>query len=243
MIEKQVSRTKGRKDDEKREVVIEMNYLDTNPYSVLISIGKTRVLCAATTKNRMPPHVRDTDRGWVAAQYSMLPNSSTQRINRERVNVKGRTREIERLIGRSLRAVCELNAMPEESIIVDCDVIQADGGTRTASVTGGFLALWLLLKDLQNRNIIKKFPIKDFMAAISVGIVKGRILLDLDSVEDSAAQVDMNMVMTESGRIAELQATGEESTFDKEQLNGLAELAGKGIKELIKEQKKALKII
>lgn len=233
----------NRERDEKRDIQIELNYLDTNPYSVLISVGKTKVLCAATTGNRVPYHVRDLDKGWVAAQYSMLPNSCSRRIKRERFNVNGRTKEIERLIGRSLRAVCELKAIPLESIIVDCDVIQADGGTRTASITGGFMALYLLLKDLQQTGRIRKSPIVDFLAAISVGIVHGQPNLDLNGSEDMVAQVDMNLVMTESGRIAEIQATGEEATFKKEQFDELIELGRKGIQELIKEQKKALGLI
>ena len=236
-------RDSGRKNNEKRKVNIEINYLQTNPFSVMITIGKTKVLCAATTGDRLPFHVKDTGKGWISAQYSMLPSSSQERIKRERDNVGGRTKEIERLIGRTLRSVCELKAIPNESIIVDCDVIQADGGTRAASITGGFVALYLLIKDLQKNNKILRSPITDFIAAISVGIVHGRPLLDLNSYEDMAAQVDMNLVMTDSGRLVEVQATGEEATFNKEQLNEMLSLGEKGIKELITEQKKALSII
>ncbi|MBN2406561.1 MAG: ribonuclease PH [Elusimicrobia bacterium] len=243
MKEQDFTREDGRKNDEKRQVSITTGYLDSNPHSVLISVGRTRVLCAATSGNWMPPHVKDTGKGWVGAQYCMLPNSSPQRVLRERNKVSGRTKEIERLIGRSLRSVCELKAIPYESIIVDCDVIQADGGTRTASVTGGFIALYMLLKDMQKSRRITRFPITDFLAGISVGIVHGQPCLDLCSSEDMTAQVDMNMVMSESGRLSEVQATGEEATFKKEQLDEMMALAGKGIKELIKEQKKALGIL
>ncbi|MFC2048722.1 ribonuclease PH [Elusimicrobiota bacterium] len=243
MNENGFPRSENRRPSEKRKIEIHTKYLDCNPNSVLITIGKTKVLCAATTGNWMPPHVRMTGRGWIGAQYSMLPNSSVNRIQRERTNVKGRTKEIERLIGRSLRSVCELKNIPEESIIVDCDVIQADGGTRTASVTGGFIALYLLIKQLTEKKKIYKSPITDFMAAISVGVVHGSILLDLDSAEDQAAQVDMNLVMTDSGRISEAQATGEEATFTKEQYDEMYISGTAGIRELIVEQKKALNII
>ncbi|MEA3505976.1 MAG: ribonuclease PH [Elusimicrobiota bacterium] len=243
MNEEGFKRENNRKADEKREIKIETGYLKTNPHSVLISVGDTKVLCAATTDNWTPPHVRNTDRGWISAQYSMLPNSSPDRVRRERVNVKGRTKEIERLIGRALRSVCDLRAIPSESIIVDCDVIQADGGTRTASVTGGFVALYLLIKHLHRENKISRSPVNDFLAAVSAGVVHGKPLIDLDSSEDKAAQVDMNLVMTDSGRVSEIQATGEESTFSLEDFNSLIVLGKKGIKELIVEQKKALDII
>lgn len=236
-------RDNKRKNTEKREIEIKINYLSTNPYSVLIKLGKTKVLCAATTGNWMPAYLRETGKGWIGAEYSMLPSSSPQRIKRERQNVKGRTREIERLIGRALRSVCELKVIPNESILVDCDVIEADGGTRTASITGGFVALYLLLKDLQNRNKISRLPITDFLAAISVGIVHGQPVLDLNSYEDKIAQVDMNLVITDSERFAEIQATGEEATFRQSQFEEMIELGKKGIKELIIEQKKALSII
>ena len=225
---------------QKRKTLIEINYLETNPYSVLISQGKTKVLCSATTGNWMPPHVRNSRKGWIGAQYSMLPSSCPERVRRERNNVQGRTREIERMIGRSLRSVCSLENLPNESIIVDCDVIQADGGTRCASITGGFVALYLLLKDLQSKAVIMHMPASNFIAGISAGMVRGAALLDLNSSEDMSAQVDLNLIMSESGRIAELQATGEESTFKKSQLNTLIELATEGIKGQIEEQKRAL---
>ncbi|MDA3792485.1 MAG: ribonuclease PH [Elusimicrobia bacterium] len=243
MTEQGFKRENNRQLDKKREINIETGYLTTNPYSVMISVGNTKVLCAATTDNWTPPHIRNTDRGWISAQYSMLPNSSEDRIRRERVNVKGRTKEIERLIGRALRSVCDLRAIPYESIIVDCDVIQADGGTRTASVTGGFVALYMLVKDLQRNNRISRSPVNDFLAAISVGVVHGKAMLDLNSSEDKIAQVDMNLVMTDSGRLSEIQATGEEATFKIEDFNRMMELAKEGIIELIKEQKRTLNII
>lgn len=243
MNEQNFTRDYDRKNDQKRPVEIIINYLDTNPYSVLISTGKTKVLCTATAGNRMPFHMKDTGKGWITAEYSMLPSASRDRIIRDRYKIKGRTREIERLIGRVLRSVCELKAIPNESIIVDCDVIQGDGGTRTASITGGFIALYLLVKDLQEQRKISKSPITDFLAAVSTGVVHGEVLLDLNGYEDMVAQVDMNLVMTESGRMAEVQATGEEATFNKTQLEEMIKFGEKGIQEMIKEQKKALKII
>ena len=236
-------RENNRGYDTKRDVEIIPGYLETNPYSVLYSSGKTKVICAATTGNWMPPHVKDLEKGWIGAEYSMLPSSSTVRIRRERAGAKGRTREIERLIARSLRSVCELGMIPNESIIVDCDVIQADGGTRTASITGAFVALYLLLDDLRKRKRISGMPINDLLAAVSVGVVHGKPMLDLDGSEDQVAQVDMNLIMTESGRIAEIQATGEEATFSKDHLEQMIELGSKGIRELILEQKKALSLI
>lgn len=229
-----------RKSAQKRPVEIVTGYLKTNPYSVLISMGKTIVLCTATAGNKLPFHMRDTGKGWITAEYSMLPCAPKERIRRERTGAKGRTREIERLIGRSLRSVCELKAIPEESIIVDCDVIQADGGTRTASITGGFIALYMLFDDMKKRKRMKIPPITGFLAAISVGVVHGEVMLDLNSYEDMVAQVDMNLVMTESGRLSEVQATGEEATFNNDQLREMMQYGEKGIRELITEQKKAL---
>jgi len=240
MNETSLPRDYGRASDQKRPVEIITGYLENNPYSVLIKIGKTKVLCTATGGLRMPPHLRDSDSGWVTAEYSMLPSASKDRIMRERFKVKGRTREIERLIARSLRSVCELKAIPNQSIIVDCDVLEADGGTRTAAITGGFVALYMLVRDMLKEKKIYRSPITDFLAAISVGIVRGAPLLDLNSREDMGAQVDMNLIMTDSGRIAEAQATGEEATFTKDQFDEMFNLGQAGVKELIKEQKKAL---
>lgn len=237
------SRDNDRDNIEKREINLQINYLDTNPHSVMIECGKTKVLCAATTDNWTPPHVRNEQKGWISAQYSMLPNSSKDRVRRERRGAKGRTKEIERLIGRSFRAVTNLNVIPYESIIVDCDVIQADGGTRTASITGGFVALYLLLKDLQNNNKISRNPVNNFIAAISTGMVHGEVLLDLNSVEDMSAQVDMNLVMSDDGRMVEVQATGEEATFSPESMDEMLNAGSRGIKELIEKQKKALDLI
>jgi len=243
MNKESFARDYDRERDQKRPVEIIINYLDTNPYSVLITVGKTKVLCAATTGNRIPFYMRDTGKGWVTAEYSMLPSAPSNRVNRERHNVKGRTKEIERLIGRTLRSVCDLRAIPMESIIVDCDVIQADGGTRTASITGGFVALYLLIKDLQKSRKISRSPITEFLAAISVGVVHGEVLLDLNSYEDMVAQVDANLIMTDSGKMSEVQATGEEATFNMKQLEQMLVLGEKGIQELIKEQKRALGVM
>jgi len=237
-----INREKGRGYDERRKASIVTGYLESNPYSVLISTGKTKVICAASTGNWMPPHIRNQDKGWVGAEYSMLPSSSPFRIKRERAGAKGRTREIERLIARSLRSVCELQMMPMESVIVDCDVIQADGGTRTASITGGFVALYLLLKDLYERKKLPRFPINNFLAATSVGVIHGKAALDLDCSEDQIAQVDMNIVMTENGMFSEIQATGEEATFSPAQLSEMIKLGTKGAKELIQLQKEALAV-
>jgi ribonuclease PH len=240
MTKQSFPRDYNRANDQKRPVEIITNYLDSNPYSVLITMGKTKVLCTATAGNRVPFHLKDTGQGWITAEYSMLPSASKQRVRRERNGAKGRTKEIERLIGRTLRSVCELKAIPNENIIIDCDVIQADGGTRTASITGGFIALYLLIKDFQGRRIISRSPITEFLAAISVGVVRGEVLLDLNSQEDMGAQVDSNLIITDSGRFCEMQASGEEATFSKAQLDQMIELGQKGIKELIIEQKKAL---
>ena len=181
MIESHLPRDYDRDADKKRPVEITTGYLENNPYSVLIKVGKTKVLCTATGGQRMPPHLRDSESGWITAEYSMLPSSSKDRVMRERVRVKGRTREIERLIARSLRSVCELKAMPNQSVIVDCDVIEADGGTRTASITGGFVALYMLVKDLLKQKRIYRLPITYNLAAISVWIVRGAPIHYLNS--------------------------------------------------------------
>ncbi|NLB34530.1 MAG: ribonuclease PH [Elusimicrobia bacterium] len=237
---KNISREKDRAYDERRKAEIITGYLDSNPYSVLITTGKTKVICTATTGNWMPPHIKNQNKGWVTAEYSMLPSSSPFRIRRERAGAKGRTREIERMIARSLRSVCELEMMPMESVIVDCDVIQADGGTRTASITGGFVALYLLLDDLYKRRKLPRFPINNFLAATSVGVIHGQAALDLDCAEDQIAQVDMNVVMTENGMFSEIQASGEEATFSPAHLTDMVKLGTKGVKELIQLQREAL---
>lgn len=238
-----MTRYEGRTADMLRPVTIETDYLIHPEGSVLISVGKTKVICTATIENRVPHFLRGSGKGWVTAEYSMLPRATGQRTQREasRGKVGGRTMEIQRLIGRAMRAVTDLEAMGEHTIWIDCDVIQADGGTRTASITGAFVALTLALAKLREEKELKKFPVTDFLAATSVGKTgEGELILDLDYVEDSEAAVDMNVVMTGAGAFVELQGTGEEATFTKEEMNGLVTLAEKGITELFALQKEAL---
>ncbi|MCX7047227.1 MAG: ribonuclease PH [Candidatus Sumerlaeota bacterium] len=229
--------------DELRPVKVTPGYQEYADGSVLIEIGKTRVLCAATLTPRVPPHVYGTGRGWVTAEYSMLPRSSQERVARESAlgRIGGRTHEIQRLIGRSLRSVVDLDRLGERQFILDCDVIQADGGTRTASITGAFLALALAIRSYEKKAVIAKNVIKDFCAAVSVGIVEGYPALDLCYIEDSQAEVDMNVVMTGSGRFIELQGTAERAPFDEKQLASLLALARAGVDRLIRVQKEVLK--
>ncbi len=220
----------------------ETNYLLTAEGSVLFSTGNTRVLCAASVEDVVPAFLRNSGRGWVTAEYSMLPRATATRTAREvlKGHPSGRTQEIQRLIGRSLRAVVDMSALGERTVIVDCDVLQADGGTRTASITGAFIAMSLAIGKLRQFGAIKKNPIRDHVAATSVGIVDGTPSLDLCYEEDSAAEVDMNIVMTGGGRYVELQSTAEKTPFDDEQLADLLALGRKGIRELIEHQKQAL---
>jgi len=213
--------------------------------SVLMQSGNTKVICNATIDEKVPPFLRDQGRGWVTAEYAMLPRATEVRTPRAitRGKADGRSVEIQRLIGRSLRAVIDFKKLGERTIVIDCDVIQADGGTRTASITGGFVALNLAIQKLIKRGKIKENPIMSFMGAVSVGIVKGEPVLDLCYIEDSNADVDMNVVMTENGKIIEIQGTAERHPFSFEQLNKLMGLAHKGIKELIEIQKKTLNSI
>ena len=222
-----------------RPVHIETGYLATAEGSALISVGNTRVLCAATVEESVPPFLRGAGKGWVTAEYSMLPRATITRTPREvtKGRLSGRTHEIQRLIGRSLRAVTDLNALGERSLIVDCDVIQADGGTRTASITGAFIAVSLALKQMLAFGSLRKNPLRDYVAATSVGIVKGEPMLDLCYEEDSAAEVDMNIVMTGSGRFVELQATAEQEAFDDDLLARLITLGRNGVAELVALQK------
>ena len=233
----------GRTSSEMRKVEYQINYIKHPEGSVLISFGDTKVICSASIEERVPPFMRGKGKGWVTAEYSMLPRATEQRNIRESAKGKltGRTMEIQRLIGRALRSVVDLTSMGERTVWIDCDVIQADGGTRTASVTGAFIAMSLAFGQLMDRKIIKKFPIKSYLAAISVGMdeVEGAIL-DLDYIEDSKANVDMNIVMTGEGEFVEVQGTGEEATFSRNQLNEMLELAEKGIKELFTMQQEAL---
>ncbi len=236
-----ITRDGGRKAAEIRKIGFTRNFISSCPGSVLVEAGRTRVLCTATIEDKVPPHVKGTGEGWVTAEYSMLPRSSAQRVVRERSTLKtgGRTHEIQRLIGRSLRAVTDLKALGETSILIDCDVIEADGGTRTASINGAFVAL---VDAIANDPRWKEgaLPVKDWVGAISVGIVGGELLMDLDYSEDSGADVDMNLVMTGSGGIVELQGTAEGEAFSEREAQALTKLAGKGILRVIAEQRKAL---
>jgi len=225
-----------------RPVSIRTEYLLTAEGSVLIEVGNTRVLCAATVEETVPQFLRNSGKGWVTAEYSMLPRATATRTAREvaKGRQSGRTLEIQRLIGRSLRTVVDLQALGERSVIVDCDVIQADGGTRTASITGAYVALMIAIRKLIHYGALKKNPIVDAVAATSVGIVNGAPLLDLNYEEDSRAAVDMNVVMTGSGRFVELQATGEKAAFDDSELASLIELGRTGVRDLLQVQATAL---
>jgi len=233
-------RVDGRKADELRRIRITRNYIKSAEGSVLFEMGDTKVICTATVENSVPPFLRGKGTGWVTAEYSMLPRSTQQRINRERSKVGGRTHEIQRLIGRSLRAVTDMKELGERTILIDCDVIQADGGTRTASITGSYIAIVDALRHMKKQKMISMLPVKDFLAAVSVGIVSEKPVLDLCYREDSSAETDMNMVMTGSGEIVEIQGTAEGKPFSKTELNKLLALGEKGIKILIKKQKAAL---
>jgi ribonuclease PH len=231
----------GRKADELRTVKIIRNYIKSVEGSVLIEMGDTRVICTATVENTVPPFLKGQGTGWVTAEYAMLPRSSAQRIQRERGKVGGRTYEIQRLIGRSLRSVVDMEALGERSILIDCDVVQADGGTRTASITGAYVALVDALRLMKKQGLIGKVPLMDHLAAVSVGIVDGKPLLDLCYAEDSTAGVDMNLVMTGKGAIVEVQGTAEGEPFSKKELSKLLALGEKGIKALIRKQKEVLR--
>jgi len=207
--------------------------------SVLIEVGRTRVICTASLEDRVPPFLRGSGKGWVTAEYGMLPRATSTRTTREASagKVGGRTQEIQRLIGRSLRSVTNMLELGERTVWIDCDVIQADGGTRTAAITGGFVALVLALERLRGQNVIPRVPITDYVAATSVGIVAGTPMLDLAYDEDSRAEVDMNVVKTSDGRFIELQGTAETQPFDRAALDALLGLAEKGIKELMDQQR------
>jgi len=235
-------RSDGRKPKQLRLVKITPNYIKTADGSVLIEMGDTKVICTAKLEDRVPPFLRNSGKGWITAEYGMLPGSSQARIGREssRGKVGGRTHEIQRLIGRSLRAITDLTNLGERTVWIDCDVIQADGGTRTASITGAYVSLCQAVRSWQKRGMIAQEPVKDSVAAISIGIVNGKILLDLCYEEDSKADVDMNFVMTGSGRFVEIQGTAESAPFTKKQMDKMAEIAEQGIKELLRAQKQAL---
>ncbi len=235
-------RFNGRGWNEMRRIKITRDFVSSAKGSVLIEIGDTRVICAASLEDRVPPFLKNSGRGWLTAEYAMLPASTPQRNARESASgkIKGRTHEIQRLIGRSLRAVTDMAAFGERTIFIDCDVIQADGGTRTASITGGFIALVDAARRLKEEGLIERFPVNDFISAISVGIVDGEVLLDLDYAEDSHADVDMNVVMTGSKGIVEIQGTAEAEPFQRELLGRMIDTADAGISQLTEKQKELL---
>ena len=229
----------GRKSGELRKIKIKRKFISSADDSVLFEMGHTRVLCTATVEEGVPPFLRGAGKGWITAEYSMLPRSSPRRIPRESVRgkVKGRTQEIQRLIGRSIRAGVDLEKIGERTIIVDCDVLEADGGTRTASVSGGFMVVASSLRRLG----IASDALDSFVAAVSVGIVGGKVALDLDYKEDSAAAVDMNIVMNDRGELIEIQGTAEDGTFTEEDLTRMLRAARRGIGGIVEEQKKGLR--
>jgi ribonuclease PH len=232
-------RSDNRAPDQMRPVQVTPDYISTAEGSALIEVGNTRVICTASVEETVPPFMRNSGKGWVTSEYGMLPRSTLTRTPRDatRGRPSGRSQEIQRLIGRSMRAIADLNRLGERTIWIDCDVIQADGGTRTASITGAFVALSLAMQKLVEAGTLTAAPIRDFVAATSVGIVDGEILLDLAYEEDSRAEVDLNFVMTGSGKIVEIQATAEQHPFDDEQLREMMDLARKGIETLVNKQR------
>ncbi|MCL6553859.1 MAG: ribonuclease PH [Firmicutes bacterium] len=233
-------RPDGREADALRPVEIVRHYIPHAEGSVLITLGQTRVVCTATVEERLPPWLRGAGQGWITAEYGMLPRATHERTPREASRTGGRTFEIQRLIGRSLRATVDLQKLGERTITVDCDVLQADGGTRTASITGAMVALVDALVVLRRSGALPWWPLREFVAATSVGIVDGEMLLDLTYVEDSRARVDLNLVMSESGRIVEIQGTAEGAPYSRQELLTLMTLAEKGIRTLIQVQKASL---
>jgi len=238
-------RIDGRTPGDLRKIKVKRGFLEHPEGSVLIEGGGTRIICTASIENRVPPFLMGKGKGWVTAEYSMLPRATHTRMVRDRVKgkINGRSQEIQRLIGRSLRAVMDLKGMPDRTVFVDCDVIQADGGTRTLAITGAYIALHLALMTLVKRGDIEKVPAADTVAATSVGMVGGDLLLDLCYEEDSSAQVDFNVVMTGKGRLVEVQGTAEGMTFTKRQMDSMLALAKKGVAELTAIQKKVLKLV
>lgn len=228
--------------DQLRKVTINRNYLLHPEGSVLIEVGNTKVICTAMIEDRVPPFLKGTGKGWVSAEYSMIPGSTGVRKSRDinKGKIDGRSQEIQRLIGRSLRSVVDLESFGERTLWIDCDVIQADGGTRTASITGAFVAMADAFHKLKKDGLIEKIPVKSFVSAVSVGILKGEPILDLCYEEDSQAEVDMNIVMTDKGQFVEVQGTGEEATFSRGQLIDLISLASKGCQDLYEIQRNAL---
>ncbi len=237
-----MKRSDGRSFDELRAIEIQVGFVENPAGSTLIRVGRTVVLSTVHVGESVPGFLRGTGRGWVTAEYSLLPGSTDTRTEREasRGRVSGRTQEIQRLIGRSLRAITDMEVLGERCLYVDCDVLQADGGTRTAAITGAWVALSVACRRLLDGGVVKRDPLRDAVAAVSVGIVGGEVLLDLPYSEDARAEVDMNVVMTGSGRLVEVQGTGEAGTFDRDELNRMLDLAGQGIAELTAAQRRAL---
>jgi len=233
-----MTRIAGRSFDQLRKIKVTKNFVKHAEGSCLIEFGHTRVICTASVEENVPPFLKGKGTGWVTAEYGMLPRSTDTRMKREKTLTSGRTLEIQRLIGRSLRGVVDAEQLGERTVKIDCDVIQADGGTRTASVTGGFIALALALQKIKKQNLIGRVPLTDYVAAVSVGVHKGQPLLDLDYREDSSADMDMNVVMVGSGKFVEVQGTAEKKPFSKKEMDQLLDLAEKGIRELIKMQRK-----
>lgn len=231
-------RPDGRKPNQLRPIKVIKNYMKNAEGSCLIAFGDTQVICTASVEEGVPPFLKGSGKGWVTAEYGMLPRSCGSRIKREKTS--GRTEEIQRLVGRSLRAVVDMDKLGERTIRIDCDVLQGDGGTRTASITGGFIALASAIEWMRKKGLIETLPIRDFVAAISVGVYQGTPVLDLNYAEDSKADVDMNVVMVGRGSFVELQGTGEGGTFSEKDMNALVVLAKKGIKELLAIQQKQL---
>jgi len=237
-----MGRHDGRTWDEMRAFRITRSYLHFAEGSVLVEMGHTKVICAATILDTIPPFLKNTGRGWLTAEYAMLPAATKKRSNRESTSsrIGGRTHEIQRLIGRSLRAVTDLQSFGERTITIDCDVIQADGGTRTAAITGAFIALVDLCRIMRERSEVGFIPVRDYVSAVSVGIVDGELRLDLDYEEDSRAEVDMNFVMTGSGLFIEIQGTAERLPFDRDKLSSMTNLAAAGIADLTRKQHEIL---
>ncbi|MGR3179455.1 MAG: ribonuclease PH [Candidatus Anammoxibacter sp.] len=235
-------RTDNRKPDELRPVTIDTNFTTNAPGSVLIQSGNTKILCTVSVDETVPPHIKGSGKGWVTAEYSLLPGSTHKRSVRDssRSKSNGRTLEIQRLIGRSMRSIVKLSEFGERTIWIDCDVLQADGGTRTTAITGSYVALINAFKWMKQNGKITKIPVRDSIASISVGIVKGECMLDLSYIEDSSADVDMNIVATGSGEFVEIQGTAEKQTFNDEQLAMMLKYAKNGIKELTDIQSKVL---
>ena len=235
-------RAKGRGPNEIRELKITRDFLKYPPGSVLIEMGNTKVICTATVEDGVPAFLKNSGKGWLTAEYSMLPTSTHSRTPREstRGRVGGRTHEIQRLIGRSLRSVTALDVFGERTIYIDCDVIQADGGTRSASITGGFVALVDLFRKMQKQGIVDRVSVEDYVTAVSIGVVDNHIYLDLDYEEDSRAEVDMNFVMTGKGLFIEIQGTAEEVPFGRDLLNKMTDIAVRGIAEITKKQVEVL---